>query len=377
MDFCIETKELQKVVSLLGITAKINVADFSGRVLIEVNDNNTVLFVSNNNSTAISITSDKVKIITPGTATISFGEIKSFINAFQPWNGTYGTKEFSFVCDGDHVNIVVENVYENGEKSKGNLRLTCFNDMRLQKLLPFGKPNFFLNSNMFKKAIGKIIYAIEPTEIRAFIQGMNLSFDKDEIYFCGTNGRVLSEYKVKNKNKLNEKNYLMKYDFIMGLRRAVGEETQISFEIDERNIKAKFDNVFFQGRLVKGHEYPDYKPVLETYSNVISINKDALMGVLTPFTDILNNEDNKRLTFELKDGKIKFYSDKAVFECDFVTDYDGDFIIDVNGGFLLQTIDAINDDKILIKFSDEKNVLVFDSGTFEDQKALITPIRRR
>jgi len=376
MNFSIETKELQKIVSLLGVTAKVNVIDFSGRVLIEANDDNTVLFVSNNNSTAISILSDKVKVTTPGSATILYGKVKSFINALQPWNGSYGTKEVVFVCE-EHVDITVENVHENGETSTGELRADCFHDGRLQKPAPFGNTQFILNSNMFKKAIGKVVYAMDPTENRAFIQGMSLSFGKDDIYFCGTNGRILSEYTVKNTNELKEKNYLMKYDFIMGLRRAVGEETQIFFEIDGRSIKAKFENVVFQGRLVVGHEYPNYKPVLQTYSHVIKANKDALMAVLTPFADILDAEDNNRLTFEVKNKKIRFYNGEVSYNCDFGIDYDGSFVIDINGVFLLHTIDAINDDQILIKFSDEKGVLIFDSGNFEDQKALITPIRRR
>jgi DNA polymerase III sliding clamp (beta) subunit (PCNA family) len=376
MNFSIETKELQKIVSLLGVTAKVNVIDFSGQVLIEANENNTVSFVSNNGSTAISVLSDKVKVNTPGSVIILYGYTKSFISSLQPWNGTYGTKEVSFVYE-EHVDITVENIHENGEKSTGKLRADCFHDGRLQKPAPFGNTQFILNSNMFKKAIGKVVYAMDPTENRAFIQGMNLSFGKDDIYFCGTNGRILSEYTVKNTNDLNEENYLMKYDFIMGLRRAVGEETQIFFEVDGRKIKAKFDNVVFQGILVIGHEYPNYKPVLQTYSHVITANKDALMAVLTPFTDILDAEDNHRLTFEVKNKTISFHNEKVSYNCDFGIDYDGSFVIDVNGVFLLHTIDAINDDQILIKFSDEKGVLIFDSGNFKDQKALITPIRRR
>jgi hypothetical protein len=44
---------------------------------------------------------------------------------------------------------------------------------------------------------------------------------------------------------------------------------------------------------------------------------------------------------------------------------------------MIQTVDVIKDDKILMQFSDDKGVLLFDSGNFEDQKALIAPLRRR
>lgn len=376
MDFCIETKELQRVIRLLGVTAKVNTYDFTGQVLIEANEDNTVLFVSNNNSTAITILSDKAKVTTPGSVVTVYGKIKSFANSFAPWDGEFGTKEVHFVHDED-VKVTVDTIHENGKKSKGKLKAPSFRDMRLQKPKPFGETHFILNSNMFKKAVGKVIYAMDPTEQRTFIQGMNISFSEEDIFFCGTNGRILSEYAVKNNNDLSGQSHLMRYDFIMGLRRAVGEETQIFFEVDGRDIRAKFENVVFSGRLVVGQEYPPYKQVLETFSTTIAIDKEALMGVLTPFTDLLNNEDNNRLTFEIQNGKIKLYNDDAEFECNFDIEHAQGFVIDVNGKFLYQTIEAINDDTVLVKFSDDKGVFIFDSGNFKDQKALITPIRRR
>lgn len=377
MDFCIETSELQRIVRLLGVVAKVNTSDFTGRVLIEATEDNTVLFTSNNGSTAVIVPSDKTKVNTPGSVTILYSKMKGFVNSFSPWDNTFGTKEFSFISDGNNLNIRVDTVHENGKKSKGKLKLRCFSDMRLQKPKPFGEAGFILNSNALKKAISKIIYAIDPNEARAFIQGINISFEDDEIYFVGTNGLTLSEYKIKQPNNLSGTNYVIKYDFMMGLRRAIGEETQIFFDIDGQSVKAKFDDVVFSGRLVIGHEYPNYKPVLEKFTDTITVGKEALMDVLSPFIDLLDGEDNNRLSFELKNRQIVLYNDSARFDCVFDAEHGGDFEIDINGKFLYQTIDAIQDDKILIKFSDEQGVLIFDSGNFEDQKSLITPVRRR
>ncbi len=70
-------------------------------------------------------------------------------------------------------------------------------------------------------------------------------------------------------------------------------------------------------------------------------------------------------------------NEAASFEYDEEVNFDGDYVIDVNGMFMIQTVDVIKDDQILIKFSNDKGVIILDSGNFEDQKALITPIRRR
>lgn len=377
MDFFIETKEIQRIIRLLGVTAKINTTSSEGVVLIEANEDGSVLFLSKNNSTSIKIISKNIEVTTPGSASVLYGKMKSFVNSFGAWNEEYGAKGFKFVDDGKNMNVFVDNISDDGKKAKGKLKLSCFTGMPVQKPKEFGEPSFVLNSNMLKKAISKIIYAVDPNEPRSFIQGVNISFDDEHIYFVCTNGLTLSEYKVKNNNELSGKSYTFKYDFMMGLKRALGEETQIFFEINDKSIIAKFDDVCFYGKLVIGHEYPSYKPLLEKFSNIIVLNKEALLSVLSPFMDILNNEDNNRLTFEMKDREIVLYSDEVSFDCAFDVDYDGEFTTDVNGRFLFQTIDAIDDNKIMVKFSDDKNVLNFDSENFKNQKALITPIRRR
>lgn len=381
MDFRIETKELQKVVGLIGVTARVNAYDFSGQVLIEANDDNTVRFISNNNSTAISIlSSEGVTVNSPGSAVIYYGKLKPFVNAFSAWDEKSGTKDFHLVKKGDVVKVYVGIVYKTGEKSKGDTKLDSLNDAYFKMPKPFGESQFILNSNMFKKAASKVIYAMDTSGNMAFargLHGMNLSFRGEGLFFCGTDGRVLSEYKVENSSGLEGTDYLIQYDFVMGLKRAVGEETQIFFEIDESDIRAKFDNVCISGRLVTGDTFPNYKPVLDVFEKTMIVSKEAIMGSITPFLDLLDNEDHNRLTFEIKDNKVKLSSDTTKFECDFGLKSSDEFVIDINGKLLYQTIEAINDDKIMIKFTDDNGVFIFDSGNFEDQKALITPIRRR
>jgi DNA polymerase III sliding clamp (beta) subunit (PCNA family) len=378
MDFRIEMKELQRIIRLLGVSAKANTNDYTGQILVEANQDGTVFFASNNNSTGVTITTESAEVSEPGSIITLYSKVKSVAGAFVPWDGEHGTKEVRITANDESATIFVETVNENGKKSKGRVKLDIFKDMRLQRPKPFGEPHFILNSNMFKKAVSKVIYAMDPGEHLVSIQGMNISFGEDDIYFCGTNGRILSEYAVKNNNDLAGKDYVLRYDFVMGLRRAVGEETQVFFEIDGRDIRAKFDDVVFSGRLVIGQGYPKYKPVLETFEKTISVNKEVFMGIISPFTELLNSEDNNRLTFEVGKGRIKLSKDaEGEFEAEADINVDENFVIDINGKFLYQTVEAINDDSLLIKFTDEKGMLIFDSENFQDQKALITPIRRR
>ena len=377
MDFSIETGDLQKAIKLLSVTAKVNVIDSTGMVLITAGEDGIITFLSNNNSTALSFTSNKAEVKVPGVAVIEYGKIKSFVSSFHVWDSKDGVKDFHFDLTNNFLNVSVVNTHENGKISKGNLKLKVYDVYMVREPDKFGKPNFMLNANIFRTATNKVLYAINPSDTRAFLQGMNVVFAKDDICFVGTDGQRLSEYKVKNISDLNEGMCLLRYDFIMGLRRVVETEIPLAFEFDDRSVRVAFDNVIFWGRTIIGHEFPDYKTILGSFEDSITLDKEVLMSSLLPFADILNPDDNYRLTFGLSRDEMTLSCDVAEFVYDGQVDYPGKFIIDVNGQYMIQTIEVIKDDKITIRFSDDDGVLIFDSGNFNDQSALITPIRRR
>jgi DNA polymerase III sliding clamp (beta) subunit (PCNA family) len=377
MEFYIDTNELQRVVKLLGSTAKTNVVGPAGLILMEAFEDNTVSFLSNNGVLAISTTATDVIVKNPGTILVSYSAIKSFIMPFSPWNGTFGAKGFNILAEGNNISLKVDNIYEDGKKSKGKLKLDSFDAFSVRQPKSFDGDTFVLNSNIFKTAVSKILYAIDPNDNRQSIQGMNIRFDADNIYFAGTNGLVLSEYKIKNISELTEGNFVLKHSFIMSLKSAILEETQLSFGVNKSNIKVEFGNACLYGTMDIGSVYPNYAPNLEAFENTVKLSKEVLISGLAPFVDVLDSDDYNRLTLSIKDRKVVMYNDMAKFEYSGEVAFEGDFVIDINGILMSQTVYAIKDDSLYMKFSNDKGLLIFDSANFEDQKALITPIRRR
>lgn len=377
MEFYIDTDELQRVVRLLGSTAKTNVVGPAGLILMEAFEDNTVSFLSNNGVLAISTTAVDVIVKNPGTILVSYSAIKSFIMPFSPWNGTFGAKGFNILAEGNNISLKVDNIYEDGKKSKGKLKLDSFDAFSVRQPKSFDGNTFVLNSNIFKTAVSKILYAIDPNDNRQSIQGMNIRFDADNIYFAGTNGLVLSEYKIKNISELTEGNFVLKHSFIMSLKSAILEETQLSFGVNKSNIKVEFGKACLYGTVDIGSVYPNYAPNLEAFENTVKLSKDVLISGLAPFVDVLDSDDYNRLTLSIKDKKVVMYNDMAKFEYSGEVAFEGDFVIDINGILMSQTVYAIKDDSLFMKFSNDKGLLIFDSANFEDQKALITPIRRR
>jgi DNA polymerase III sliding clamp (beta) subunit (PCNA family) len=379
MEFTVSTDSLQRAIKVLGVVVRANALDATGRVLIEAKDG-TVAFMSNNGSTALSFVANDVEIVEEGVVAITYSKIKSFVTSFRPWDGESGAKSFHLVADDRNTKIVVDNVYATGKSAKGELSLTNFNPALITRPPEFEEESFSLNSTIFRAATAKVMYAINPqTDFnQPALQGMNIHFDDDSIFFAGSDGVVLSEYQVKNVSDKVEGNITLQYDFIMGLRRLLSDDINLSWEVKGNRVSIKFDEVIYTGRRIIGHEFPDYKPALEDYIDHINLNKEFLMSSLYPFSDVLDPEDNFRLTFEIKDKMLRIFNTQAKVESEQDNIVGGlDYSVDLNGKHMIQTIEAIKDDNILFKFGGEQDFAIFDSSHFEDQKALISSIKKR
>jgi DNA polymerase III sliding clamp (beta) subunit (PCNA family) len=378
MEFNISTTSIQRAIKVLGVVVKANALDATGRVLIEAR-NGKVVFTANNNSTGLSFTATDVEILKEGSVAIVYNKIKSFVMSYKPWDEESGAKTFKFSATDKITKITVENVYQDNKSAAGELSLANFNTALTAKIPPFENVDFSLNSTIFRAAVNKILYAINPQLDfnQPALQGMNVKFDDDSIFFAGSDGVVLSEYQVKNVSGRIEGDITLQYDFIMGLRRLLVDDLNLDWEVKGNRVSVRFENILYVGRRIIGHEFPAYQAVLDNYTDHINLNKEFIMGSLYPFNDVLDPEDNFRLTLEIKDKTLRIFNIQAKIEAEQDIAGGFNFSIDLNGKHLIQTIEAIKDDYILFKFSDSKGFAIFDSSHFEDQKALISCIKKR
>lgn len=376
MNFEIEVAQMQRILNTLATSAKVNASDNTGRILVRVTDD-MATFVANNNDTSVIANTDQVTVGDTGEMVFSFSDLRTFIPKIVAWNGEHGTKTFVFKTLKSGVFIYFDTILSTGKKSKGKIKLKEYTALGFPVPSQIADASFILNSNIVKPAINKVLYSINQKETRANLRGINVTFDENFIYFAGTNGKMLSEFRVKNVSDYKDGSFIFKFEFMSNLNKILGADTQVFFSIGEGRVMASFDDISIFGTLVIDKPYPNYLPVLNSFKETVSIGRESLFESLKPLAESLDPDDNYRLTVSIKDRSLFLSSEHAEFLCDDNVNYDSDFVIDVNGVYMLKTIDAIKDDILLIKFGDAKDNLVFDSGNFEDQKALITPIKRR
>jgi DNA polymerase III sliding clamp (beta) subunit (PCNA family) len=379
MKFSIPVNELQGIVNLLIITAKVNTVEAQGRILVEVEDD-SVLFLSNNFSTGISIRTKNAIITEPGKVSIEFSRLKSFVTPFNSWDEDKkeGAKDFVFKGDERNVIVSVKNTFASGKVSNGRMKLKVYNAAGINKFSDFEIPTFTLNSDAMKTAISKVLYAIDVNCMSAPLRGMCLKFTKDKIHFAGTDGRALSEFVIDNTCDLDDRVVVIKLDFVMGLRRLLMPDAELEFEVTDKDIKMRIGDIIFWGKIIIGNEYPEYGSIFEDYEEEVVVPKNVLLSNIMPFMDALDQKDYFRISIKIENKKLTFFNDDGTFICDCDFEFSNELTIDLDGNLLLKTLDAIKAEDISMRFSKEpsKNVF-FDSALYHDQKSLIVPLRSR
>ena len=379
MEFSIDAVELQHILYLIQGVAVTNSKGPDGRILIKACNDGTCTFLCNNQYKHLysSIRSNKTIVNTPGVVSVLYGELGSFVSPFKSWDGNAGAKDFLFSGGGDELFVSTENVHDNGKKTKAKLKIHKYDIHDILEPEPFGEPTFTISSDMLKLALGKILYAIDPSQPNERLMGANVIFAKDRIYFAGTNGVKLSERELRNTSGLYDGVFRFFYDFVSVLKKALRDKCQLDFEIKKKSIKARFNNVVFGSSQNIGRDFPSYREQFDKFKDTVTLDKSVLMESIRPMRSLLNPEDNNRMTLYMKNGYLKINNDVSDFEYGGDIDFKKEFIAVINGAYFLETIETINDDRIILKFLSPELPLIFDSGNFEDQKSILTPLKRR
>lgn len=375
MEFSVDLLSFQKAMRLFGAVAKATSLETDGQLFLEIRDTGELVVLCSNKSISLTHVIPKCEVVVAGSAAVLYGKLSPFVFAFPYLKDGVGAKTISFKALKNDLALQVVSII-NDKPTTHKLKLRLYPVQKIAFPSPFGQSLFEINAATLRLALSKVMYAVNPSAIRSFLQGVNLNFDKDYVYFAGTDAQKLSEYRTPNTSKFLEGAFTLSYPFINALKRILDTDSTVYFCVDNNRIKARFGNTVLHGLLLLGEEYPDYTKAFENYTQTITLNKHTLISSLAPVIPSLDPDDHSRLTIQMSGGKLVLKNDFAAVEYSEDIKFDGDFVIDLNGTYLIQTLNAIMDDLITMQFSTDTSALIFDSAQFNNQKALITPVRR-
>jgi len=147
-------------------------------------------------------------------------------------------------------------------------------------------------------------------------------------------------------------------------------------KFDGGNVYAKSNNIYLTGNLIVTEPYPDYKVMFNMNKHVIVSRLDFTDTIRTVM-DVLDPEDNHRLSLSVDANKIIFKNDKTESVQTFDEDFGIKLDVDVNGLFLESLLRDFRDDQLVINFQEGNPYIVFQSPKNVNQTSLISLLKRR
>jgi len=374
MEFKIPVDELQSIISKLSNVVKMNESDITGMVVVEVGED--VKFKATDGYVTLGISSDVCEIISKGKVMVKLRDIKGYIMKFIPLMGEYGTKDFHFIVD-DNVGLIKsKTLFESGNPSYRRLKFeTC--NTEYPTIKPFGEAQLIVNSSILKYGIAKVLHCINPGEVRRAMAGLKIVITDGKIIFAGTNGVKLAEYALDVNADLKHDAVIFRHGFANILRSILDDDSQVLIRFEGRHVYMVCNSMYIIGSLIIGENYPNYAPYFK-YEKTITLPRVNFTDNVIAVMDVLDQEDNSRLTLNFTDNVLKLKNDRVEVENTFAEAFETNLDVDVNGEYLASILKDFNKgENIEIRFVEGESYLVFKSIEDDKHTALLTIVHRR
>jgi DNA polymerase III sliding clamp (beta) subunit (PCNA family) len=378
MEFKIKTLELQTIFNKLSNTIRVGDDNFSSMVMIEAQES-ILRFRATDGSTVLVIDADKdqMEILSEGNLLLRFKDIKNYVSKFVPLVDNYGTESFHFIHNAAESVVKCVTVFPSAKPSYRKLKLTTFNaEGYPASVKPFEGAQLILNSEILKRGIGRVLHCINPGEIRKSMTGVCVTITTDRIVFVGTNGMKLVEFMLPINAEIEKESYIISYSVASTLKAILDEDAQVFIKFEGRYMYVRSNNIYLIGTLILGETYPNYKAFLKG-GKIIGLPRLDLYDSVKTVLDVLDPEDNSRLSLRFSGNTIELKSDKAEFVQTVDNTCTQDVDVDVNGLYFESLLKDFATESVDICHDVGTNYMVFRSPDDPDHSALLTVVKRR
>lgn len=377
MEFKIPVDEMQLITNKLTSVAKVGSDDMDGLVLIET-IGEEVRFNVNDKGVSLSITSQESEIVTPGKVLCKLSDFKGYISRFTVLIDDFGTDFFTFLVKDEALLIKTKTIFRGTRPSYKKLKVALLDPSIYPKIKIVEEAQLIVNSDILKEGIDSVLHCVNPKEIRASLKGVAISVQEDKLIFAGTNGVKLSETIIDvHTESIEESTHIFKFGFAGTLRYILDNDSQVFITFDGSNVYVRSNNLYIVGSTIVNESFPNYKKAFDLFEHTIVLPRFSFSDSVSNAVDILDVEDNSRLSINIDGNKIVLTNERIEIEQEFDEPFEHSLQMDVNGHFLNDMLLNFVGDTINLRFKDENNPLIFGSGVDDKHTVLLTNLRRR
>ena len=257
-----------------------------------------------------------------------------------------------------------------------------------------GAREMFLEGDVFRKYINKVLHSVNKDEIRRNMSGVLFDIRLNEIRFVATDGFRLSKVikeNFENKSGQEDKFIVPSKVCSMILRLNNNEDSKLLY--DQNILQILFGNVEIFSKLID-ETFPNYETVIPQDNNKrLNISKKAFKAALERaliFSDVITRRvrlemTNKMMTVRADNPELGREGEETL-ECSLIDESDSadkdfdkePFVIAFNSHYLLECIEHMESDEINISFREPSKAAIIkpsEKNKDEDFMELIMPIR--
>lgn len=275
-----------------------------------------------------------------------------------------------------HIKLEDNNLKIKSGKTKYSLPTAPSEDF--PQMYPFPEENAFIISGAnLQNAINKTLYASSKEESRYALQGaLFKTKDSNLIDVVATDGHRLALYTIK-KTGVGEISIVVP-------QKALNELKKLLTGMEDVEVAATSQYTFFRtkewilmSRLLEG-AFPDYTQVIPNEFTIqIILDKKELIEAVKRVSAVVEG-DAKPIRFTLKTGMLELRSfskeyGEAIDELEI--EYEGEnFVIGFNAKYIIEAVEAIDEDKFFIKFTNPNAQTLIQPLESENYKAIVMPM---
>jgi len=287
--------------------------------------------------------------------------------------GAMGEEMVYFTLDGYILNIECD-------KSRYNLNCLSAEDFPQFPEIKEEK-SFEVEAGILEKGIRQTILATNPDDPRAFMGGVYIKGGKEELVFVGTDGHRLAFRRFQPEAAVPEFEVIVPTRTLSELLRIIGEvePEKLKIGVGEKSVSFTMDGVFVISRLVDA-KYPKYDKVIpDNTEGSCRVGRQKMANAVRGASIMARAKENKDMVeMSITDESIKFQSSTndigSADEEIAVTKKGRDVRFAFNSRYILDFLGVVDDDEIVIEFTEELNPSLFHTDN-PDYRYVLMPIK--
>ena len=261
--------------------------------------------------------------------------------------------------------------------------LNCSNVSEFPDLeLEYNTNPIILSQKLFKNIVNQTSFATSTSETRPVLTGINFKIEEGIMKCTATDSYRLAVKQITLPEKKHDKvNIIIPTKNLNELIKMMNtDEENIEMHIFGNKVIFKFNDISMMTRLISG-TYPDTSKLIpEEYALTINVNYMDFYSAIDRASLLTNESDKNTIKFETSNNIAVISSNIPeignVEETITVEkDNDSEIKIAFNSKYMMESIKALNSEKIKLMFNGEIKPIILKNPESDDLIQLILPIR--